>query len=123
VNVIRTAKALEDIESCLFWSAESFGIPAAHRYRVLLKVTLLAILKTPELTGSKRIEGFGGKVRAYHLRHSRKEASLGGQIVKTPRHFIVYRTTETGNIARLRVLYDRMDFDSKLKTERGRLDD
>jgi len=39
---IRTAKALGDIESSLFWSAENFGIPAAHRYRVLLDVALSA---------------------------------------------------------------------------------
>ncbi len=105
MNLIRTAKALEDIEACLYWSAENFGIPAARRYRVLLEVALLAILKTPEPRGSKRIEGFGGKVRAYHLRHSRKDAPVDGLIVKTPRHFIVYRKTQTGGIELLRVRF------------------
>ncbi len=119
MNVIRTAKALEDIESCLFWSAENFGIPAAHRYRVLLEVALLAILEDPELPGSKLIEGFSGKVRAYHIRHSRKEAPVGGLIVKIPRHFIVYRTTGTRSIELLRVLHDRMDFESNLNEEGG----
>jgi len=119
MNVSRTTRALEDIESCLYWSAENFGIPAAHRYRVLLEVALLAILEAPELTGSKPIEGFGGQMRAYHIRHSRKEAPVGGLIVKNPRHFIVYRTTDTGSIELLRVLHDCMDFDSNLKTNGG----
>lgn len=114
MNIIRTAKCLEDTESCLFWSAENFGIAAAHRYRVLMEVALMAIYENPELPGSKRIEGFGGKVRAYHIRHSRKKASVEGLIVKNPRHFIVYRTTDTGSIELLRVLHDVMDFASNL---------
>lgn len=116
MKVIYSAKALEDIESCLFWSAENFGIPAAHRYRALLEVALLAILKDPNLPGSKRIEGFDGKVCAYHLKHSRKEAPVGGLIVKSPRHFIVYRAMDTGGIELLRVLHDGMDFDVNLET-------
>jgi toxin ParE1/3/4 len=115
MRLLRSAKALEDLEACLFWSAENFGIPAAHRYRVLLEVALLAILADPELRGSKRIEGFGGKVRAYHIRHCRKEAPVGGLIVKNPRHFIVYRISDAGSIELLRVLHDRMDFETQLK--------
>lgn len=115
MNLLRSDRALEDIEACLLWSAENFGIPAAQRYRVLLEVALLAILDDPDLRGSKLIEGFGGKVRAYHLRHSRKEAPVGGLIVKTPRHFIVYRTSDIGSIELLRVLHDRMDFELQLK--------
>lgn len=115
MNLLSSAKALEDIEACLFWSAENFGIPAAHRYRVLLEVALLAILDDPELRGSKLIEGFGGKVRAYHIRHSRKEAPVGDLIVKNPRHLVIYRAAEDGRIELLRVLHDRMDFEGQLK--------
>ena len=114
MNLIRTAKSVEDIESCLLWSAENFGIPAAHRYRVLLEVALLAIVEDPDLHGSKLIEGFDDKVRLYHLRHSRKVASVGGLIVKNPRHFIVYRATDDGAIELLRVLHERMDFDTQM---------
>jgi toxin ParE1/3/4 len=123
MKLIRTAKALEDIESSLTWSAENFGISAAYRYRVLLEVALLAILEDPDLTGSKRIEGFPRDVRAYHLRHSRKKAPVAGLIVKSPRHFIVYRTIETGGIELLRVLHDRMDFASNLFADEEELDD
>jgi toxin ParE1/3/4 len=114
MKIIRTDKALEDIESCLFWSAENFGLPAAHRYRELLEVALLAILANPELPGAKRIEGFDNKVWAYHLKHSRKAAPVNGLIVKSPRHFIVYRAKCPGCIELLRVLHDCMDFDSNL---------
>jgi toxin ParE1/3/4 len=114
MNLIRSATAVEDIESCLLWSVENFGIPAAHRYRVLLEVALLAIMKDPDLHGSKQVEGFDGKVRIYHLRHSRKAASVGGLIVKNPRHFIVYRATEVREIELLRVLHERMDFDAHM---------
>ncbi len=44
MNLIRSATAVEDIESCLLWSVENFGLPAAHRYRMLLEVALLAII-------------------------------------------------------------------------------
>jgi toxin ParE1/3/4 len=114
MNLIRTARAVDDIESCLLWSAENFGIPAAHRYRVLLEVALLAIMEDPELPGSKLAEGFDGNVRLYHLRLSRKAAPVGGLIVKNPRHFIVYRATEDGAIELLRVLHERMDFDTRM---------
>ena len=114
MKLVYTDRALEDIEACLFWSAENFGIPAAHRYRALLEVALLAVLKEPELPGSKRIEGFGGMVRVYHIKHSRNDAPVGGLIVKAPRHLIVYRTTDIGGIELLRVLHDRMDFESSL---------
>lgn len=114
MNLLRTAKAVEDIESCLLWSAENFGIPAARRYRVLLEVALLAILEYPELRGSKLVEVFDGKVRTYHLRHSRKDAPVGGLIVKNPRHIIVYRTVGDGPIELLRVLHERMDFETQI---------
>ena len=111
------ARALVDIELCLFWSAENFGIPAAHRYRVLLEVALLAIQKDPALPGSKGIKGFDGKVRSYHLRNSRREARVGGFIVKNPRHFLVYCCTAGGGIELLRVLHDHMDVDSQLNDD------
>jgi toxin ParE1/3/4 len=113
MNLIRSATAVEDIESCLLWSVENFGIPAAHRYRALLEVALLAIMEDPELHGSKQVEGFDGKVRLYHLRHSRRSAPVGGLIVKNPRHFIVYRAMEERAIELLRVLHERMDFDTQ----------
>ena len=112
MNACLTAKALEDIESCLFWSAENLGIPAAHRYRVLLETALLAIIENPELPGSIRIEGLDGEAGGYHMRHSRKQASVGGLIVKNPRPFLVYRATDGGSIEILRVLHERMDFES-----------
>jgi len=114
MNLLRTAKAVEDIESCLLWSAENFGIPAAHRYRVLLEVALLAIVEEPDLRGSKVMEGFDGKVRIYHLRHRRKDAPVGGLIVKNPRHFIVYRAMDDGAVELLRVLHERMDFEAQM---------
>ena len=69
----------------------------------------------PELPGSKRIVGFDCDVQAYHIRHCRKNAPVGGLIVKNPRHFIVYRTTASGGIELLRVLHDRMDIESNLE--------
>ena len=112
-----TARALVDIELCLFWSAENFGIPAAHRYRVLLEVALLAIQKDPALPGSKPIKGFDGKVRAYHLRNSRREAQVGGFIVKNPRHLLIFCCTESGSIELLRVLHDHMDVESQMNDD------
>lgn len=109
-----TGKALEDIESCLLWSAENFGIQAAHRYKILLETAFLAICADPHRNGSKQFQGLEGGILMYHIRHSRKDAPVNGLIVKNPRHFLVYRKGEKGSIEVLRVLHDQMDLDTNL---------
>ena len=52
----RTDKAVQDIEACLYWSVENFGVSVAHRYRVLLEGALLAILLEPGRVGSKVVQ-------------------------------------------------------------------
>jgi toxin ParE1/3/4 len=105
---VRTARALRDFQDCILWSARNFGKQAAYRYKVLLEVAILDLGENADPIGSDSIEEFNGSVRKYHLRHSRKNAAVGGLIVKKPRHFIVYRVNgDTLEI--LRVLHDRMD--------------
>jgi toxin ParE1/3/4 len=110
----RTTRAVEDLENCIFWSATHFGLSAAHRYKKLLEVSLLAIVNDAALSGSKPIEGFQCNVRIYHIRHSRKNAEVSGKIVKNPRHFIVYQKVDDQTIDILRVLHDSMDLEGNL---------
>ena len=113
MTLVRTAKALKDIEDYLYWSLEHFGKEAAHRYKVLLAVAISEVRDNPTLIGSNEIEGFSPPVRKYHIRHSRQNASVQGLIVKQPRHFILYRVTDN-RLQILRVLHDQMDIDANI---------
>jgi toxin ParE1/3/4 len=46
---------------------------------------------------------------AYHLRRSRSRAKVGGRVVQSPRHILVYRLVPGDIVVILRVLHDSMD--------------
>jgi len=104
--------------NCLRWSYEQFGAVAAQRYRVLIQVAIMAILKDPQCSGSKAFPGKVDHVRLYHLRHSRNQAPVDGLIVKTLRHFLVYRHTDSkladSRLELLRLLHEKMDFETQV---------
>ena len=104
-----TAEVLEDIDEALFGSALNFGRSAAHRYRELISLSIREIVSDPELIGSKEEHGLQRGIRLYHLRYSRKRAAVDGLIVKRPRHFIVYRITDSGLVEIVRMLHESMD--------------
>ena len=108
-----SAAAKSDLRSVLGWSLRTFGIPASKRYNHLILTALTEISENPLLLGSQVFEG----KRLYQLRHSRKRAALGRLMVKTPRHFILYRLSPTGQIEVIRVLHDSMDIDRVFGSE------
>jgi len=108
MKLVRTPQSLLDLQDCILWSARNFGRQAAYRYKVLLEVSILEIGNNPNLIGSDSINEFDDSIKKYHLRNSRKNAPVGGIIVKRPRHFIVYRVKQD-EIQILRVLHDQMN--------------
>ena len=114
-EISRQAQA--DVEECLLWSAESFGIPAARRYQKLIFVALEEICQIGKSPNSGFRLGIPPEFQFYHLRHSRKKAAIDGIIVKTPRHFVVYRVGENEVIQIIRILHDSMDITAQLEEE------
>lgn len=110
-------QAHADVEECLFWSAKSFGIPAARRYQKLIFVALEEICQTGKSPNSGFRLGIPPELQFYHLRHSRKKAAIEGIVVKRPRHFVVYRRGEDEVIQIIRILHDSMDITKQLEEE------
>src|SRR6185312_7487942 len=95
--------ARQDIADILLWSVEKFGDEAAARYRTLLIQAIRDIEVDPDRLGSKCRPELAKGARTYHLACSRD--NVDGQRVKTPRHFILYRSGLTG-LEIARILHD-----------------
>ena len=100
--------AKKDIKDVLKWSTENLGEAAAKRYQQLISVALSEIAADPALNHSYEVRGLPTGIRLYHLRHSRNHAAVGGQIVKTPCHFVAYLVRDADTLI-VRVLHDRME--------------
>ncbi|MEA1675413.1 type II toxin-antitoxin system RelE/ParE family toxin [Nitrospirillum sp. BR 11163] len=105
VRIAAAAKA--DLKAIAAHSLQTFGDGAFHRYRALLFQAIQDLRADPYRLGS--VDKPELSVRMYHLRHSRRRASVEGVPVLTPRHLLVYEVMEPGVIDILRVLHDAMD--------------
>jgi len=106
-----TQAAENDFALILRKSWEDFGEDAVRRYTRLVSLVFQEIANRPELEGSHEFEN---AIRLYHLRHSKTRAAVDGITVGRPRHFVVYRNTEEGNIEIIRILHDAMDITAHL---------
>ncbi|HEX9783845.1 MAG TPA: type II toxin-antitoxin system RelE/ParE family toxin [Opitutaceae bacterium] len=100
--------ARDDIRNALKWSAENFGEAACQRYKELIGAAIAAIAANPGLPHSYEVRGLQPGIRLYHLKHSRKQAAVEGQIVRKPRHFIAYMVMK-GDTVIVGVLHERME--------------
>ncbi|WP_375267580.1 type II toxin-antitoxin system RelE/ParE family toxin [Phenylobacterium sp.] len=104
-----TPAAEQDIADLLDRSADQFGDAGRDRYEHLLETALRALAEGHP-NGSRERPELGPGLFAYHLRHSRGRARLGGgRAVGRPRHFLIYRHPSHDLVLVLRVLYDAMD--------------
>lgn len=97
--------ARQDIADILRWSEDKFGAEAADRYALLLSRALDDIAKDPRLPGAKQREDLQEDVFTYHLFFSRLSQE---NEVKSPRHFVVYRSDKQ-YVDVLRVLHESRD--------------
>jgi toxin ParE1/3/4 len=107
-QVVFTVAARRDIVGILSRSAREFGAAAAFRYEALILQAVRDLQLDPERPGSKGHPGLMAPgARTYHLSFSRKH--LPGIKVKSPRHFILYRSLEPGLIEIGRILDESRD--------------
>ena len=103
-----TGPAKRDITAILKRSIREFGKDASVRYRALIRQALNDIRADPERPGSReRPEIMIPGARTYHLQFSKSR--VGGQAVKEPRHFLLYRRKPDGVIEVARLLDDVHD--------------
>ena len=114
MEVTIAPKARSDIASILAWTEESFGPQTLKRYAKLIATALEHIAENPERAGSSQRPEIGEHCRTYHLYFSRKSAGRAGDRVRQPRHFLLYRVTESNFVEVGRVLHDSMDLQANL---------
>ena len=97
-----------DVLSILAWTHEQFGEAARVRYESLIVAALRDVASQPDRPGSLERPELGTGVRSWHLQLSRNHVEPGVEIVRRPRHFLVYRS-EPALVVVGRVLHDAME--------------
>lgn len=100
--------AQEDVINVLVWTHEQFGGAARQRYERLIVASLRDVATQPDRPGSIERPELGAGVRSWHLRLSRARAATGADVVRRPRHFLVYRM-EPDLLVVGRLLHDSME--------------
>jgi toxin ParE1/3/4 len=100
--------AQADAINILAWTHEQFGEAARLRYEHLIVAALRDVAAQPDRPGSIERPELGAGVRSWHLRLSREHGATGAEVVRRPRHFLVYRF-EPALVVVGRVLPDAME--------------
>lgn len=101
--------AQTDFMDILAWTHEQFGEAARLRYESLIVAALRDAATQPDRPGSITRPELGAGVRSWHLRLSRDHAGKGAQVVRQPRHFLVYRFERPALLVLGRELHDAME--------------
>ena len=105
-----------DVLDILAWTHEQLGEAARRRYESLVVAALRDVASQPDRPGSIARPELGAGVRSWHLRLSRTHVRSGVELVRRPRHFLVYRT-EPSLVVIGRVLHDAMELARHLDPE------
>jgi toxin ParE1/3/4 len=100
--------AQADIVDILAWTHERFGEAARLRYENLIVTALRDVASQPDRSGSIARPELGAGVRSWHLRLSRDHVKPRVEIVRRPRHFLVY-SFQPALVVVGRVLHDAME--------------
>jgi toxin ParE1/3/4 len=117
MEVIIAPRARSDIVSILAWTKENFGSQTLERYAKLIATAIQQVAANPELAGSSERPEIAEHCRTYHLFFSRKSAGRAGDRIRQPRHFLLYRVTESNIVEIGRVLHDSMELQAHLPEE------
>ena len=117
MEVIIAPRARNDIANILAWTEEYFGSQALKRYGRLVAKAIEQVAANPELAGSSKRPEIAEHCRTYHLFFSRKSAGRAGDRIRYPRHFLLYRVTESNVVEIGRVLHDSMELQGQLPEE------
>ena len=102
-----TRRAEDQADQILLGGADEWGVEAAARYNLLMLAVWTALGTDPDLRGSRPVPRVQG-VRAYPLRLGRRLVALPGERVGKPRHIVLYRLAEDGEVEILGMAHDRM---------------
>ncbi len=100
--------AQADIINILAWTQEQFGEAARLRYESLIVAALRDVATQPDRPGRIARPELGAGVRSWHLRLSRHRVGPVAEVVRRPRHFLLYRV-ELALFVVGRVLHDAME--------------
>jgi toxin ParE1/3/4 len=103
-----SAAAQADMLGILKRSAERFGADARQRYEMLLSAGLNELTADPVRRGSAPRPELGNGVRGYDLRF-RKPADQSPDVVRNPRHLLLYRLSADHALEVGRILHGAMD--------------
>jgi toxin ParE1/3/4 len=121
MEVIIAPKARSDIASIFAWTEENFGPQTLIRYGKLIAKAIEQVAENPELVGSAPRPEIAESCRTYHLYFSRKSTGRGRDRIRHPRHFLLYRVTESNIVEIGCVLHDSVDLQAHLPEEYRRL--
>ena len=105
-----------DVINILAWTHDQFGEAARLRYESLIVAALRDVATQPDRPGSIARPELGAGVRSWHLRLSRDHVATGAEVVRRPRHFLVYRP-ESALLVVGRVLHDAMELARHLDSD------
>lgn len=108
--------AQADVIDILAWTHEQFGEAARLRYESLIVAALRDVATQPDRPGSVERTELGTGVRSWHLRLSRGHVDTVAGMVRSPRHFLIYRI-EPALLVVGRVLHDAMELARHLDPE------
>jgi toxin ParE1/3/4 len=114
MDVLIAPRARGDIASILAWTEEYFGPQILKRYGKLIATAIEQVAVNPERAGSMQRPEIAEGCRIYHLFFSRKSAGRAGDRIRRPRHFLLYRVTESGVVEIGRVLHDSLELEAHL---------
>lgn len=117
MEVLFAPKARSDIASILAWTEEHFGPQTLRRYGKLIATAIEQVAANPEVVGSSQRPEIAQPGRTYHLYFSRNKVGRAGDRIRRPRHFLVYRVTESNVVEIGRVLHDSMELHAYLPEE------
>ncbi len=117
MDVIIAPSARSDIEKILAWTQETFGPQTSKRYGKLIATAIEQVADNPELVGSAGRPEIARDCRTYHLYFSRSSAGRAKDRIRQPRHFLLYRVTDTNILEISRDLHDSMELQANLPDE------
>ena len=108
--------AQADVIDILAWTQVQFGEARRLRYESLIVAALRDVAAQPDRPGSIERPELGAGVRSWHQRLSRGHVGTGAEVVRKPRHFLIYRV-EPALLVVGRVLHDAMELARHLEPE------
>jgi toxin ParE1/3/4 len=103
-----SSPAFQDIAAIWDWTVEHFGNAAALRYEALIEQAIADLAADPQRPGVKQRSDLLPGLWLYHLDSSRTNLP-DGQMVKSPRHLLIFRHLRQDVIEVVRVLHDSRD--------------